>query len=161
MKRERTIAGTPVQSGFGSWRALVEAIVASLESSPNIPNGSVAPELAYLDGLGPALAGGGHLESAPVVLVASPLHVSFTIATGAAAFSVEAFEPTIPGSATAAADWRLYLPRVAAFDAALETAVNGRAHLKVGPAPEPKEEAVKSSAAAVDLDALRQLGGGS
>jgi hypothetical protein len=158
MKRERAIAGTPVRSGFDSWTALVDVIVASLESSSNIQAGSVAPELAHLDGLGPALAGGGYLESDPVALVADPLHVSFTIPTGAAAFEVADSESVIPGSGTAAAAWCLYLPKVATFAGALDEAVKGSAHLKVGPAPETKDEAVKS-AAALDLDALRNLGG--
>ena len=157
MKRERAITGTPVRSGFDSWAALVDVIVASLESSSNIRSGSVAPELARLDGLGPALAGGGYLESDPVVLVADPLHVSFKILTGAAAFAASDSEAVIPGSGTAAAAWCLYLPKIATFAAAVEEAVNDSAHLELGPAPEPKDEAVKS-AVALDLDALRNLG---
>lgn len=158
MKRERFIAGTPVRSGFDSWVALVDVIVASLENSSNIPVGSVAPELARIDGLGPALAGGGYLDNDAIVLVADPLHVSFTIVTGGPAFEVEDSESVIPGSGTADAAWQVYIPRVATFAADLEAAVKDSAHLKVGSAPKPREESAKS-AGALDLESMRNPGG--
>lgn len=156
MNRSRRIAGTPVRSGFDSWAALVDVLTASLETSPNIPTGTVPPELARLDGLGPALAGGGHLDTTAIVLVADPLHVSFTIVTGGAAFDADDAGTIVPGSASAAADWRLYVPKVDPFTPALEAAAKGSGHLQIGNPPDVKKNE-RAASGGIDLDMIRRL----
>ena len=155
MKRRRTIAGTPLRSGFDSWAAIVAIVVASLESSKNIPEGSVSTELEGLEGIGAALTV-SHLAFGRVTLVAEPLWVEFDVITGEAAFEVDEDHSVVPGSATADGSWKLYLPEVPALKVALEAAVKNRPHVKLGKAPEPVD---KAAAFGFNAEALRQLEG--
>ena len=53
MERHRTIAASPVRSATDAWQLVTTLIANTLERSPNVEAGSVAGELAALDGLGP------------------------------------------------------------------------------------------------------------
>lgn len=155
MKRQRSIAGTPFRTGFESWSVLVDLVVRSLESSRNIAAGSVAAELGGMEGIGSAMAI-SHLAASRIVLVAEPLWVEFDVVTGEDAFDVDEDLSIIPGAATAAADWRLYLPSIGSMDEALAAAAESRSHVTVDAAPEP---AVSSPALGLDADALRRQEG--
>ena len=156
MERRRTIAASPVRSAVQAWQVVTTLIADTLERSPAVPEGSVAEELSALDGLGPALIAGGHLESKGLVLCDVGLHVTVTVLTADAALGVTENLNPVPGGASAGEDWMLYLPLPGPLDASVEAAAKRSAHLSVGEPPKSAPAAKKSEIAAIDLDALRR-----
>src|SRR5260370_80693 len=135
MERNRVIAAAPVRSAFEAWKVVSKLLADTLERSRSIPAGSVAKELAPLDGLGPALIAGGHLESKGLVLVDQDIHLTITVMTADAALGVEENLSPVPGGATATDGWPLYGPRAGPLDGAVATAVKGSSHLSVDTPP--------------------------
>ncbi|MCY4555425.1 MAG: hypothetical protein OXF79_03395 [Chloroflexi bacterium] len=157
MERHRTIAASPIRSAVEAWEVLGTLVADTLERSPAVPVGSVREELSVLDGLGPALIAGGHLESKGVVLCDVGLHVTVTVATADAALGVKENLNPVPGGASATDGWMLYLPLPGALDASVEAAAKRSVHLSVEPAPKSAPAANKGEASsAIDLDALRR-----
>jgi hypothetical protein len=138
---------------------LADLISDTLDASAEISAASVVDALSPLRGIGPALIAAGHLESTPVVVVSGLLHVSITVATGAAVSSVEENLNPVPGGASATQDWTLHLPNPATFAAALAAITNRSPHLSVEPAPTEDDSSDKMNVKAglVDLAALRGL----
>ena len=157
MERQRTIAGSPVRSAVEAWEVVATLLADTLERSPAVPEGSVGEELSGLDGLGPALIAGGHLESKGLVLCDEGLHVTVTVLTADAALDVKENLNPIPGGASATLGWTLHLPLPGALDASVEAAAKRSMHLSVEPPPKSAPAAKKGEAAsAIDLDALRR-----
>ena len=159
MERHRTIAASPVQSATEAWQAVTALVADTLERSPDIAAGSVADELAALDGLGPALIAGGHLESKGLVLCDVGLHVTIKVLTADPALGVKENLNPVPGGASATDGWLLYIPLPGALDASVTAAAKRSSHLSVEtpPASAPATKAAESKAAsAIDLDALRK-----
>ena len=159
MERHRTIAASPVRSAAEAWEVVTTLVADTLERSPAVPAGSVGAELAVLDGLGPALIAGGHLESKGLVLCDAGLHVTVTVVTGDAALGVEENLNPVPGGASATDGWTLYIPLPGALDASVEAAAKRSSHLSVETPPKsaPGAKAKKREAgSAIDLDALRE-----
>ena len=122
-----------------------------------VPEGSVGEELSVLDGLGPAMIAGGHLESKGLVLCDVGLHVTITVLTADAALRLNENLNPVPGGASATEGWMLYLPLPGALDANVKAAAKRSVHLSVEPAPNSAPAAKKGEAAsAIDLDALRR-----
>ena len=134
MERNRVIAAAPVRSAFEAWKVVSKLLADTLERSRSIPAGSVAKELAPLDGLGPALIAGGHLESKGLVLVDQDIHLTITVMTADAALGVEENLSPVPG-ATATDGWTLYVPPAGPLDGAVAAAVKGSSHLSVDTPP--------------------------
>ncbi|MEV6963885.1 hypothetical protein AB0M47_02140 [Hamadaea sp. NPDC051192] len=101
----------------------------------------------------------GHLEAAPMVLVSGSLHVSITVATGAAVSSAEENLNPVPGGASATTDWMLYLPNPVSFSTPLASAVSQSSHLSVATPPDDSDRSgeVSSKKSMVDLSALEGL----
>ena len=159
MERHRTIAASPIRSAAQAWKVVTALVADTLERSPAVPAGSVGIELAALDGLGPALIAGGHLESKGLVLCDAGLHVSIEVVTADAALGVKENLNPVPGGATATKGWRLHLPLPGALDASVKAAAKRSTHLSVEPPPKSAPAAKKFEAAsAIDLDALREGG---
>lgn len=158
MQRSRSIAAAPVRSAAEAWETLVKLLADTLERSSNVQAGEVAKELVALEGVGPAMAAAGHLENNPLVLVDEALYVSFTIATGDAALSVNENLDAVPGGASATGEWRVFVPSDTPLSAAAAKAVEGSSHVCVATAPS-YEEADQHSASAglLDLAALDKL----
>ena len=116
-------------------------------------------ELAVLDGLGPALIAGGHLEANGLVLCDVGLHVTIRVITADAALGVDENLNPVPGGAGATDDWVLHIPLPGALDASVLAAAKRSSHLTVEKPPEsvPAAKAVKREAgSAIDLEALRR-----
>ena len=159
MERHRTIAASPVRSAAEAWEVVTTLVADTLERSPAVPTGSVGDELAALDGLGPALIAGGHLESKGLVLCDAGLHVTVTVVTGDAALGVQEILNPVPGGASATDGWTLYIPLPGALDASVVAAAKRSSHLSVETPPKsaPAAQAKKREAGvAIDLDALRE-----
>ncbi len=158
MERHRTIAASPVRSAAEAWEVVTTLVADTLERSPDVPAGSVGVELAALEGLGPALIAGGHLESKGLVLCDAGLHVTVTVATADAALGVQENLNPVPGGAGATDGWILHLPLPGALDAWVEAAAKRSSHLSVEPPPKsaPAAKAKKGeTGSAINLDALR------
>ena len=159
MKRHRTIAASPVRSAAEAWRVLTALIAHTLERSSEVATGSVSGELAVLDGLGPALIAGGHLESKGLVLCDVGLHVTILVVAGDAALAVDENLNPVPGGASATDGWMLHIPLPGALDASVVAAVERSSHLTVEKPPESapaaKEEKLEAGSA-IDLEALRK-----
>ena len=157
MKRHRTVAAAPVRSATAAWQVVATLLADTLERSPAVPEGSVGEELSALDGLGPALIAGGHLESKGLVLCDVGLHLTVTVLTADAALGVKENLNPIPGGASATEGWMLYLPLPGALDASVEAAANRSVHLSTEPPPKSTPTQKKGEAASVvDVDALRR-----
>lgn len=158
MERHRTIAASPVRSAFEAWEVVTDLIAETLERSPAVPAGSVEAELAALNGLGPALIAGGHLESKGLVLCDAGLHVTITVVTADAALGVEENLNPVPGGASATDGWTLYIPLPGALNASVEATAKRSSHLSVetppNSAPTVKTKRV-GAGTDIDLDALR------
>ncbi|GIH11226.1 hypothetical protein Rhe02_92930 [Rhizocola hellebori] len=159
MQRYRTIAGPPERTATAAWQTVSSLIANTLAASAEVAGDAVSTALSPLQGIGPALIAAGHLETAPLVLVGGPLHVSITVVTGAAVTTAEENLSPVPGGASATADWVLYLPNPASFSAALSAAVAKSRHLSLATPPtesnRSSEAGVKASM--VDLTALQGL----
>lgn len=159
MKRQRTFAASPIRSAVEAWDVVTTLITRTLERSPLIPDGSVARELAALEGLGPALIAGGHLESGGLVLCDVGLHVTVRVVTADAALAVSENHNPVPGGASATEGWMLYLPSPGPLDASVAGAAERSSHLSADAPPKsvPSANAGKSEAgSAIDLEALRR-----
>lgn len=157
MKRYREIAASPVRGAAEAWQAVTTLISKTLERSPAVPAGSVAGEIAALDGLGPALIAGGHLESKGLVLCDIGLHVTIRVVTSDPALGVKENLNAVPGGASATDGWMLYIPLPGALDASVREAAKRSSHLSVDvpPASVPAAKAEELRAAsAIDLEAL-------
>ena len=156
MERHRTIAASPVRSAADAWKVVTTLVTETLERSPTIPAGSVDVELAVLDGLGPALIAGGHLESKGLVLCDIGLHVTVTAVTADAALRVKENLNPVPGGASATDGWMLYVPLPGALDASVEAAAKRSSHLSVEPPPKSAPTKKREAGLAIDIDALRE-----
>ena len=157
MERHRTVAASPVRNAVDAWQVVRTLLAETLERSPNVPAGSVGEELSVLDGLGPALIAGGHLESKGLVLCDVGLHLTVTVQTADAALGVTENLNPVPGGASATKGWMLYLPLPGPLDASVEAAAKRSVHLSVEPPPKSAPTSKKVQAAsAIDLDALRR-----
>ena len=155
MVRHRSIAASPVRSAADAWKVVTTLVADTLERSPTIPTGSVGLELATLDGLGPALIAGGHLESKGLVLCDIGLHLTVTVVTADAALRVKENLNPVPGGASATDGWMLHIPLPGALDASVEAAAKRSSHLTVEPPPKSAPAKKRESGLAIDIDALR------
>jgi len=160
MERRRVIAAAPVRSGYEAWRVFTNLLAGTLERSPSVSAGSVARELAPLNGLGPALIAGGHFESTGLVLVGNGIHLTIIFLTGDRALEVEENLNPVPGGLSATDEWTLYLPSVGPLDSSIAAAVKGASHLSVKPPPKtaPLKAEGASGGSIIDVDALRRIG---
>ena len=158
MQRQRTIAAAPIRSAHAAWQVVVGLLSRTLELSPDVPAGSVAQGLEPLQGIGPALIAGGHLESKGLVLIDVGMHLTIFVKTADAALAVEENLNAVPGGADSTEGWMLHMPRVGALDSSIEAAAGRSRHLSVD---QPPKSAPKSSTAndsrggLIDLDAFR------
>ena len=160
MERSRTIAAAPVRGASEAWNVVSRLLADTLETSASIPAGSVLKELAALNGLGPALIAGGHLQSKGLVLVDQGLHLTILVATADAALEVEENLNPVPGGAGATTGWVLYVSAAGPLKAAVIAATETSAHLSANTPPTSAPEAVKNASAEspIDIEALRRLG---
>lgn len=159
MERTRLIAAAPVRSASEAWQVLGTLLSDTLERSSSVPTGSVAAALANLNGLGPALIAGGHLESNGIVLVDEGLHVTIRVLTADAALDVEENLNPVPGGAGATDGWIVYFPPAGPLDKALNSAVKSSSHLSTAepPASAPAQKTESTNKSVIDVDALRGL----
>ena len=155
MERHRTIAASPVRSASQAWAVVTALIASTLERSPNVAAGSVGGELAVLDGLGPALIAGGHMESRGLVLCDVDLHLTIQVVTADAALGVKENLNPVPGGASATDGWMLHIPLPGALDASVVAAAKRSSHLSVDKPPAARLKN-QESGSAIDLEALRK-----
>jgi len=160
MERTRLIAAAPVRSASEAWQVLTDLLSDTLERSSSVSAGSVAATLANLNGLGPALIAGGHLESKGLVLVDEGLHVTIRVLTADAALDVEENLNPVPGGVSATDGWTIYFPPAGPLDKTLNSAVKNSPHLSTAepPATAPAQRSEQRNRSLIDIDALRGLG---
>ncbi len=159
MERTRSIAAAPIRSAAEVWKLVTTLLTDSLERSPAIVAGSVADALAPLNGLGPALIAGGHLETKGLVLVDGGLHVTILVMTSDAALAVEENLNPLPGGAAATDGWMLYLPAVEPLKSSISGAVKNSKHLSAAtpPAATEVDEESGRGPSTIEAVALRKL----
>ena len=160
MERSRIIAAAPVRSASDAWQIVSSLIAQTLERSPAVSPGSVASELAPLNGLGPALIAGGHLESKGFVLCDVGLHVTVYVFTADVALSVKENLNPVPSGGQATDGWILYVPPVKTLAASIAAAVKESSHLSADtpPASAPTAKArERTEDSLIDLEALRTM----
>lgn len=161
MERRRTIAAAPVRSAADAWQITCSIIAQTLERSPAINPGSVTTEIALLNGLGPALIAGGHLESKGLVLCDVGLHVTIYVVTADAALDIQENLNPVPGGGQATDKWLLYVPLVNSLADSITVAVEKSSHLSIEtpPSTAPKRKRqLQTEDSVIDLEALRKIG---
>jgi hypothetical protein len=161
MERSRYIAAAPIRSASEAWKVVCALIADTLERSALVVSGSVVKELQCLNGIGPALIAGGHLEGEGIVLVDEDLYVTIQVLTADAALDLTENLNPIPGGSSATSGWVVYLPSSGPLKTTVEAAAEKSIHLSTDK-PKQNQRAVKVENAVdpvVDLDALRRLGG--
>lgn len=158
MERRRAVAAAPVRSARTAWDVVVKLLADTLERSDHVPTGSVTTELRPLDGVAPALIAGGHLETTPLVLVASDLRLTVEILTGDAALTAEENLNPVPGGAQAPEDWVLYVPRPSALGSALDSAIQSSDHVSSEDPPKKLEKAANAHLDMLDDEAINRIG---
>ena len=155
MHRYRSVAATPVRAASESWQVIGQLVQDTLERSEHISATDVGNTMQIAAQAGRMLIAAGHLESAPLVLVAGDLHLEITTVSGDQAFSLEENLNPVPGGATAT-EWTVHLPSDGPLGTAIRDVVAACEHLS---ADKPKAASAKSSLketdALVDEDALR------
>jgi len=161
MERTRYIAAAPIRSASEAWQVVCKLIADTLERSSSVVSGSVVKELLCLNGIGPALIAGGHLEREGLVLVDENLYATIQVLTADAALELMENLNPIPGGASATAGWMVYLPSSGPLKSTLNAAAKKSIHVSTDK-PKQSLPAVKIENAVgpvVVLDALRRLGG--
>lgn len=161
MERSRYIAAAPIRSASEAWKVVCTLIAETLERSGSIVSGSVIKELQCLNGIGPALIAGGHLEGEGLVLVDENLYATIQVLTADAALDLAENLNPIPGGSSATTGWIVYLPSSGPLKTTVEAAAKKSIHLSTDK-PKQNQRAVKVENAVdpvIDLDALRRLGG--
>ena len=150
MQRYRNIAAAPVRSASVAWRALEELVTNTLSSSQRVDASELADALAAAAPVGRLLIAGGHLDANPVVLVASPIHLSISTVSGNEALN-EDDSASVPGGA-GVEDWTLHLPTPDPLDSAVRAAASRHHRLSAEPAPAEAEK--ESARAGIDREAI-------
>jgi hypothetical protein len=153
--RYRSVAATPVRAASESWQVIGQLVQDTLERSEHISATDVGDAMQIAAQAGRMLIAAGHLESAPLILIAGDLHLEITTVSGDQAFSLEENLNPVPGGATAT-EWTVHLPSDGPLGTAVRDVVASSEHLS---ADKPKVASAKSSLtetdALVDKDALR------
>jgi hypothetical protein len=153
----REVAGAPVRSASLAWQTITDLVVGTLERSPSISGASVVAALEPLGEVGPALVAGGYLESEPVVLIASPVHLEITVVSGDEALRLEENTTPVPGGASAT-NWMLHVPAPKPLAAWVREATEGSDQLTTETPPSREDRGEQVADALVDLGALDALG---
>jgi hypothetical protein len=117
----------------------------------------IAAALAPLAGLAPALIAAGHLEKAPLVLVDAAMHLSISVATGAAALELEENLNPVPGGASSTSTWMLHVPCPSTFASGLNAVISGNGRLTLAPAPVEATAQASAPGSLIDVRALDKL----
>lgn len=158
MHRRRHIAGPPQRTASAAWDVLFQLVKDTLNRSQHVSVDDVRQALAPLQGLGPALVAGGHLETSPVTLVSNDLNVAITVVTGTAAFAVDENLDPVPGGANATADWALYLPSPGPLASVVAAAASQSSHLSTEVPPSTTStSSFAAEASLLNLAALDKL----
>ena len=144
MQRRRTIAAAPERQASETWGVISGLVADTLDRSPSITRDEVAAAMAAAAPAGRMLVAAGHLDTHPLVLVAGPVHLSITTASGVAATTLDENLQPVPGAATATV-WTVYLPTPDPLGDAVRAVVAGSPNLS---AEEPPADAALTSAAA-------------
>lgn len=159
MHRYRSIAATPVRRASESWQVIGQLVQDTLARSEHISATDVGDAMRIAAQAGRMLIAAGHLESAPLILVAGDLRLEITTVSGDQAFSLEENLNPVPGGATAT-EWTVHLPSDGPLGTAVRDVVAASEHLS---GDLPKTSSAKSSLAEtdalVDEDALRGWAG--
>lgn len=138
---------------------LTALLAETLERSPAVAVGSVADALSPVAGVAASIAASATSAEPPFTLIAGSLDLDFHIVRGDDAFAVEENLEPVPGGASAPDDWVLYVRPPNHLTDAVQDAIVGLDHLRVG---EPqRSQPIEASAAAVTIDesALLRLSG--
>jgi hypothetical protein len=160
MRRSRYVPADPARSTGETWDA-IRALIDEGLASVDVAEIEFAFEAAR--GMGSYLVRSETLAQEPLTVVAGS--AAWDIYTLHGEKAVGAEEPTTPPGAAGEAEWTMYLPvpSGAPFDAAEICGLHER--IEAGPAPDGAGGAKAAEATRlsdlVDLDALRQIGGGS
>ena len=157
MRRTRKVAAAPERSAGETWGVISDLITDTLTRSETIEESDVGKALGAVGGIGRMLIGGGHLNKAPITLVADGVHLEITTVSGDDAVGMSENLSPAPGAA-AAEDWTLYLPTPDPLKDAVAAMVAAHPCLSAGEAPSPSAKAEPSERSPLDPAALKEWG---
>lgn len=154
MQRHREVAGSPLRSSSDTWGVITQLVIDTVTRSSAITEAEVATSMRAASPAGMMLIAAGHLENAPMILVAGDLRLAITTVSGDKAFTVDENLNPVPGAASAT-NWTLHLPTPEPVGASVAGLIAGVAHLSSAPAPADNSAAeLAATPAALDLTAL-------
>lgn len=154
MQRRRTVAAAPFRTATAAWQTIDQLLTDTLMTSAGVDAEEVR---CALDAAAPAiriLIAGGHLDRHPLVLVASPVHLSVMTVSGDAALREAGTPESVPGGASIS-EWTLYLPTPSPLEDIVRQAATTHARLSAEPPPD--EVAKSSSTGGIDREAVARL----
>ncbi len=151
MQRRRELAGAPARSAAQTCEAICTMLRKTLCASAKVEREELADALTAARPALLALIAGGHLDQHPLVLVASPVHLSVTIISGDRALTLEE-NLNVPGGSSIE-EWTIHLPAPEPLSASVRAAANSHERLSAEQAPgEIQEQATATTL--LDRDAL-------
>lgn len=156
MARHRNIAGGPARTAGETWETISTLVSTTLGKSSSISESAVTTVMNNLSPAGVALVASGHLQKAPLTVVADPLYLTITTVEGEEAFSAmdeENLNP-VPGAATATT-WQVYLSSPIGLSDLVAEVVADSEHASAGSPPsESVTKEASTSNCAFDLRRL-------
>jgi hypothetical protein len=128
VQRRREIACSPQRSAGEAWQVVAELVAVTLERSPSIERSTVDAAMDTVGGVGRMLVAGGHLESAPITVVAGQLWLEIVTVSGDRALTIEENLNAVPGAATAD-DWKVHFPAEGPLSKLIKDAAKKDDHL--------------------------------
>ncbi len=153
MQRHREIAAAPLRSTPEVWKIVSQLVADTLDRSPEISRRDIEATLEIARPAGLLLIAGGHLDKAPMVLVAGAVHLSITTVSGDAALQLEENFNPVPGAA-GTSEWTLYLPTPEPVSSEIRRIANGCPHLSAKEPPGSTSATAKSESIVLDRDAF-------
>lgn len=158
--RRRSIAGSPQRTASAATSAVKDMIIETLSPAEAIDAGVVADELRAAESAIRTLIAAKELGEEPVVLIADPLRLEIRVVCGGNAIGMNEQLGKVAGAARAS-DWSLHVPPSATLGSWVTDALAPLTHITTDPAPALARRAAESAGEmAIDLEALRSVGGG-
>lgn len=157
--RRRNVAGSPERTASAAASTVIDMITETLIPATAIDAAVVADELHAAEPVIRSLIAAKELGEKPVVLVADPLRLEIRVVCASNAIDMNEQLGKVAGAAQASG-WCLHVPPGATLGSWVTDALAPLTHITTDPAPAVAKRAVESvSEMAIDLDALRSVGG--
>jgi len=157
--RHRSIAGSPERTASAAASTVIDMLTETLSPATAIDADVVAAELNAAEPAIRTLIAAKELGEKPVVLLADPLRLEIRVVCGGKAIGMNEQLGKVAGAAQADG-WCLHVPPGATLGSSVTDALAPLTHITTDPAPPVAKRAADSAGEmAIDLDALRSVGG--